>query len=141
MENWRGQRCTGCKFLEVQEEFDGPGILWCRNSTTKELDHPIGFLDARAPACQYFKGIIEKEEAATGALKCKQMQPEPLGRKVGWWFGLTQVGFWVCIFLTICGHQYDAAFRMLALLAALLAINLVREVSADLLTGKIKLSR
>jgi hypothetical protein len=52
---WKKQKCTTCVYCELVNITADDFLLYCKNLTTKNIPHPIGFLDPNAMACSFFQ--------------------------------------------------------------------------------------
>lgn len=131
--------CKDCKYFEAGRDSDGPAIPWCQNVETKKLPNPIGWLDTNAKACEHFEAAkndlpLPVPSTTVGAQGRLRKPSRVL-------FGLTHFGFWICILTTLSKGHYDIVFRMLMVLSTLWILYFAKEVSADLVRGKITFSR
>lgn len=131
--------CKDCKYFEVGRDIDGPAIPWCQNLKTKQMPNPIGWLDTNAKACEHFEAA-KNELPLLIPSTIVRVQDKP-GKSLKVLFGLTHFGFWICILMTLSDGHYETVFRMLMVLSTLWVLYFAKEVSADLVRGRITFTR
>jgi hypothetical protein len=124
-----------------QQDADGPGLPWCGNPATKELDHPIGFLAHNdAAACELFED--KRAEAVVPAPAAHVVTGrEPATRKEEWSLLVVRLCFCGAFLKCLIEGQYDMTYKLGLALIALSAISVARELSADFAKGSLKLTR
>lgn len=140
MKKHSDRMCTDCKYFQTYDDVDGPGIPWCQNPKAKELPCRVMNLDRTAIACRYFEDVTVVSPSKVSATPAHS-KLSAAKRKLGWSFGFTIAGFWICIFRVMFDKQYSIGFEMMVVLSLLWGASFAKEVSADLIKGKVKLSR
>lgn len=132
--------CKDCKHFVLEDDIDGPGIPWCGNVATKTLNHPIGFLNKNAKACdlfetdqdQYFKTVSD------GKLT---FQRDKVASREHWSFTIVKVCLCLGFVKSLFTGQDEMAFKMALFLVVLSTLSLVKEVSADFIKGSLRVTR
>lgn len=135
MSNSENNLCKGCKHFVLEMDADGPGIPWCGNPKTKKLDHPIGWLNSGAKACQLFETVKVDNSVSIQALTSQQ---ETSARKEHWSSSIIKV----CLCLAFLKFAFIGNVEMTYKLGLVLLIaGTAKEVTANIMKGSIKLSR
>lgn len=95
-------------------------------------------LDRSAIACRYYEEMAIASPARIVAGPAKVNAPKT---KLSWSFFMTLIGLWVCIIWVMHVGEYRLGFDMMVVLSLLWAGSFAREISADLIKGKVRLSR
>jgi|SoiMethySBSTD1v2_1073268.scaffolds.fasta_scaffold175917_1 hypothetical protein len=63
MANGSLRLCKECKFCLRLFDYELMSYsLFCENVSTKEMDHPIGFLSNNETGCEFFEEVQEESE-------------------------------------------------------------------------------
>lgn len=136
MNNGENKLCKDCKHFVLEPDADGPGIPWCNNPQTKNLDHPIGWLRREAKACQFFEPakVNEPDDTFIALNSFKDTS----ARKEHW----SALFIKLCLCIAFLKFAFNGNEQMTFKLALFLVIvSTAREVTANLTKGSISVTR